>query len=63
MGGCGEQAGKFACCVIGQGTLRDAPTFIWKTGGPDTSEIETPKRVRTSRPKHSDTIRLAMNGK
>ena len=24
-GGCGEQAGKFACCVLGQGTLRDAP--------------------------------------
>ena len=20
MGGCGEQAGKFACCVLGQGT-------------------------------------------
>ena len=20
MGGCGEQAGKFACCVVGQGT-------------------------------------------
>ena len=25
MGGCGEQAGKFACCVLGQGTSRDAP--------------------------------------
>ena len=25
MGGCGEQAGKFACCVRGQGTQRDAP--------------------------------------
>ena len=26
-----------------------------KTGDPDTSEIATPKRVRTYRPKHSDT--------
>ena len=25
MGGCGEQAGKFACCVLGQGTQRGAP--------------------------------------
>ena len=25
MGGCGEQAGKFACCVLGQGIQRDAP--------------------------------------
>ena len=41
MGGCGEQAGKFAC-VLGQGTLRDAPTFMWKTGGRDT-EMSTPK--------------------
>ena len=24
-GGCGEEAGKFACCVLGQGTERDAP--------------------------------------
>ena len=33
-GGCGEQAGKFACCVLGQDTKRHAPTFTWKTGGP-----------------------------
>ena len=33
-GGCGEQAGKVACCVVGQDTLRDAPAFMWKTGGP-----------------------------
>ena len=24
-GDCGEQVGKFACCVLGQGTQRDAP--------------------------------------
>ena len=47
-GGCGEQAGKLACCVLGQGTLRDAATFMWKTGGPDISQIATPKRVQTS---------------
>ena len=34
MGGCREQAGKFACCVLGQGTYRDAHAFMWKTGGP-----------------------------
>ena len=28
------------------------PTFMWKTGDP---EMATPKRVRTHRPKHSDT--------
>ena len=28
--------------------------FMWKTGDPDNSEIATPKRVQTSRPKHSD---------
>ena len=38
------------------------PTFMWKIGGPDTSEIVTPKRVRTYRPKHSDTIRFLVNG-
>ena len=29
-GGCGEQAGKFACCVLGQGTQRDAPPLCEK---------------------------------
>ena len=38
--GCGEQASKFACCVLGQGTQGDAPTFMWKTGGP----VFPPKR-------------------
>ena len=51
MGGCGEQAGKLACCVLVQGTKR-APHLMWKTGE---SEIATPKRVRIYRPKHSDT--------
>ena len=27
-GSCGEQAGKFACCVLGQSNLRDAPTLM-----------------------------------
>ena len=61
-GCCGEQAGKFACCVFGQDTERDAPTFMWKTGGPDTLEVATPKQVRTSRPKYSDTIRFLVIG-
>ena len=60
MGGCGEQAGKLACCVLEQGTLRDAP-HLW-TSDPDTSEIATSKRVWTYRPKHSDTIRFLVNG-
>ena len=25
MGSCGQQAGKFTCCVLGQGIQRDAP--------------------------------------
>ena len=33
-GGCGKQAGKFACCLLRQGTQLDAPIFMWKTGGP-----------------------------
>ena len=60
--GCGGQAGKFVCCVLGQGTQRDASTFMWKTGGPDTLKMATPKQVRTSRPKGSDTIRFLVNG-
>ena len=32
--------------------LMGRPTFMWKTGDP---EMATPKRVRTYRPKHSDT--------
>ena len=62
MGGCREQAGKLACCVLGQGTQRVASVFMWKTDGPDTSKMATPKRVRTSRPKYSDTIRFLVNG-
>ena len=60
--GCGEQAGKIACCVLGQGTKRDTPTFMWKTGGPDTLEMAIPKPVRTSRPKYSNAIRFLENG-
>ena len=59
MGGCGEQARKFACCAR---HLTGRPTFMWKTGGPDTSEIAPPKRVQTYRPKYSDTIRFLVNG-
>ena len=44
-GGCGEQTGKFACCVLGQGTYRDGSAFMLKTGGPDTSEMATPEQV------------------
>ena len=62
MGGCREQAGKFTCCVIGQGTLTGHLTFMWKTGDPETSEIATLKRVQMFRPKHSDTICFLMNG-
>ena len=42
--------------------LTGRPTFMWKTGDPDNSEIATPKRVRTFRPKHGDTIRFLVNG-
>ena len=60
-GVCGEQTGKFACCVVGQVTSRDGLTFMWKTGGPDISLMGTPKRVRRFRPKYIHTIRFLMN--
>ena len=59
MGGYGEEAGKFAFWVRHSAGY---PTFVWKRGGPDTSEIATPKRERTYRPKHSDTICFLVNG-
>ena len=31
-GWCGKQAGKLACCVLGQDTLRDASVFMWQPG-------------------------------
>ena len=34
-------------------------TLNGKTGVPDTSEMATPKRVHTSRPKNGDTIRVS----
>ena len=62
-GGCGEQAGKFACCVLGQGTSRDAPPLCGRqvTHKPRKKKA-APKRVRTYRPKYSDTIRFLVNG-
>ena len=42
--------------------LTERPTFKLKTGDPDTSEIATPKRVQTYRPKYSETIRFLVNG-
>ena len=44
-GDCGEQASKFACCVLGQGIKQDASAFMWKTGGPDMSQMATSKQV------------------
>ena len=35
---------------------------MWKTGGSDTLEITTAKRVRTYRKKHTNTIRFLVNG-
>ena len=62
MRGCGEQAGKLACCIPWARHLTGRPTFIWKTDGPDTSEIATLKRVRICRSKHSDTVGFLVNG-
>ena len=56
MGCCGAQV-RLLCPWARHLTGR--PTFIWKTGDP---EMATPKRVRTYRPKHSDTIRFLVNG-
>ena len=30
---CEQQAGELACCVLGQGTQRDASISMWWTGG------------------------------
>ena len=59
---CGEQAGKFACCVLGQGTYGTPPSLCGRQGPQNTSEMATPKRVQTSRPKYSDTICFLVNG-
>ena len=64
-GGCGEQAGKFVVVSLGKafnGTPSLLCDFLWKTGGPDTSQMATPKQVWTLRPKYSDTIRFLVNG-
>ena len=41
--------------------------FIWKTGGPDASEMATPKRMRTSHPKFAfsrmDNRKIKMDNK
>ena len=41
--------------------------FMWKTGGPDASEMATPKRVQTSRPKFAfsrmDNRKIKMDNK
>ena len=58
MGGCGEQAGKFACCPWARHLTR-RPTFMYKTGDP---EMATPKRVRTHRPKNIAIHRFLVNG-
>ena len=46
---------------LGKALTGTPQPFMWRTGGPDTSEMATPKRVRTSRPKDSDTIRFLVN--
>ena len=42
-------------------------TFIWKSGGPDASEMATPKRLRRSRPKFAfskmDNKKIKMDNK
>ena len=39
---------------LGKALKTERPTVMWKTGGDP--EIKTSKRVRTYRPKHSDTL-------
>ena len=40
MGNCREQAGKFACCVLGQGALRDAPPLCGR------QVTQTPRKLQ-----------------
>ena len=39
------------------------PPLCGKIGDPDTPEMATPKRVRTSRPKYSNTMCFLVNGR
>ena len=49
--------------IVSLGKVLDrTPAFMWKTGIPDTTETATPKRVRRSRPKYSNTICFLVNG-
>ena len=34
---CVKQVVKFACCLLGQSTFRDASTFMWQIGGRTTA--------------------------
>ena len=57
--GCGEQARLLYPWAR---HLMGCPAFIWKTGAPNTTEMATPKGVRTFRQKYSNTNRFLVNG-
>ena len=42
--------------------LTGRPTFMWKTGDPDISQMAIAKRVPTFHPKYSNTIGFLVNG-
>ena len=60
-GGCGEQAGKSLAVSLGK-ALNGTPRLYVEDRWPRHQETATPKRVRTSRPKYSNTIRFLVNG-
>ena len=48
--------------ILGKALNGTPPAFMLETGSPDNSEMATPKRVQTSCPKYSDTIRFLVSG-
>ena len=62
MGCCGEQAGKFVCCVVGQGTYRDGPSLCGRQVPQTPRKKQLPSECGNNIQKHSDTIYFLVNG-
>ena len=58
-GGCGEQASKFACCLLGQGTLRDAPPLYGRQVPQTPRKWQLPSDCR--RPTQNIAIQFAFS--
>ena len=61
IGGCGEQAGKFAYCVLGQGTQWDAPPLCERQVAQTPRKKQLPSECGHIVQKRSDTIHFLVN--